>query len=208
MVKRLLSVEEARAVEDAIFAVEKRSATEMVVAIVSKSADYWSYRVLIACGWAMAAALGLHYASPLLPALWVVLVQVPVGALVFLALKWPPLQRWMVPADRAEAAVRQRAFALFAERGLHRTQMSTGLLILVSELEHRVVILGDSGIHDQVGDAGWTEHVTHLVTHIREGRAAAGLLEVIARLETKLANIVPARSDNIDELPNAVLMLD
>jgi uncharacterized membrane protein len=79
------------------------------------------------------------------------------------------------------------------------------LLIFVSELEHRVVLLGDHTIHEQLGQSGWDEYVGLLVSHIREGRTKAGLLEVLARLEPQLAAVAPREHDDTNELPNTVL---
>ena len=78
-------------------------------------------------------------------------------------------------------------------------------MILLSELEHRVVILGDSGIHALVGESGWREHVDRIVARIHEGRAAEGVLETIAVLEPLLAEHAPRRADDQNELANTVV---
>jgi len=101
--------------------------------------------------------------------------------------------------------VEERAFALFTERGMHRTRDRTGMLILISELEHRVVILGDVGIHEHVGDAGWQAHVDHIVQSIKRGQTAQGVVEVIERLEAAHAEHLPPRPDDTNELPNLIV---
>ena len=79
------------------------------------------------------------------------------------------------------------------------------MLILVSELERRVVILGDRGIHERVGDAGWREHVDHVVEAIHDGDLARGLLDVIERLGAAHAAANPVRNDDTNELPDDLL---
>lgn len=205
MVKSLLSEEDARRVEQAIQRVEAESATELVVAVVRQSGEYWLWRVLLAVGWALGAALLVHFWLPQIPTVWVLLAEPVVGGLVYALSEWEPLKRRLISPEDADRAVRARAFALFSERGLHRTRDRTGLLILVSELEHEVVILGDSGIHERLHEEGWTKEVSLLLQRIREGKLGEGLLEVIGDFETVLKEIAPARADNVNELPNTIV---
>jgi uncharacterized membrane protein len=76
---------------------------------------------------------------------------------------------------------------------------------VLSELERRVVLLGDRGIHARVGTEGWNKHVEHVIMRIREGRAADGVIEVLRELEGVLARQVPVQPDDENELPNAVV---
>jgi putative membrane protein len=101
--------------------------------------------------------------------------------------------------------VHARAFQLFAERGLQGTRGRTALLIFVSELERRVVLLGDRTLNAELGQRGWDEHVEVLVRHIRAGQARAGLLEVLERLTPQLAALAPRAADDENELPDSVL---
>jgi putative membrane protein len=78
-------------------------------------------------------------------------------------------------------------------------------LLLISALEHRVVILGDSGIHAMLGDQGFQEYVKHLVGRLRERQAAKGIFETLERLEELLAHRVPGRADDTNELSDAVI---
>jgi len=205
MVTKLLSEDDARRVEEAIARVEQRSATELVVALVERCGDYWKPRVLIALCWGLAAALGLHVFAPQLSLLECLLAELLVGALVFAGLGVAPFNRWWLPAQEAEAAVQRRAFAVFAERGIHETSRRTGLLILLSELEHRVVVLGDSGLKRSVGDEAFRRYADELIRHVRAGRAVEGILEVIRQVEAVVVEVAPAELDNPNELPNAIV---
>jgi putative membrane protein len=128
-----------------------------------------------------------------------------VGVLLFVLFGRGAPARLLLPRAETGRAVERRAFELFAARGLHRTRDRTGMLILVSELERRVVILGDEGIHASVGDGGWREHVDHVIAAIQRGNPLDGLLEVIERLGAVHAERLPVRPDDANELPDDVI---
>ena len=205
MVKSLLSEADARDVETAVGRVESQSAAEVVIAVVPQSGEYWQGRVLLSVMWALAAGFAfLHFAPWRQPAL-ALLLEVGVGGLgfAFSGLAW--LQRRLVSPAAANRAVNARAFQLFAERGLQGTRGRTALLIFVSELERRVVLLGDRTLNAELGQRGWDEYVELLVRHIRAGQLRAGLLEVLERLTPQLAALAPRAADDENELPDAVL---
>jgi putative membrane protein len=199
----LLSEADCKRIEEAVRELEAKSATELVVAVVPRSDDYWQGRLAVAVAWSLAAALALHELAQV-PAFLAILLQVPVGLATFVLFGHGALGRLLLPKGAA-VAVERRAFELFAGRGLAQTRDRTGMLILVSELEHRVVILGDRGIHERVGDAGWQDHVEHVIAAIRRGEAARGLLEVIERLGRAHAELNPTRAGDTNELPDELV---
>jgi putative membrane protein len=205
MVRSILSEADAREVEAAVSRVESESAAEVVVAVVPQSHDYWQGRVLLTIGWAMAAAIVFLYLEPWREPGLALLVQLAVGAVVFALSGQPWLRRLLVSEAAASRAVNARAFQLFAERGLYATRGRTALLIFVSELEHRVVLLGDHGIHAELGQKGWDEQVQLLLGHIKAGHAKRGLLAVLEQLAPHLAAVAPRPPDDVNELPDAVL---
>ena len=205
MVRSLLSEADAREIEAAVARVERSTAAELVVAVLPQSAEHFRGRLLVAVAWGLAAAFAVLEFLPARGAWWPLLAETAIGTLSFLALAWPALQRWLVSPAAAERAARARAFQLFAERGLYGTRGRTALLIFVSELERRVVLLGDAAIHAELGQAGWDAEVQRLLSRIRERRLRDGLLEVIAELEPRLALAAPRQPDDVNELPDAVL---
>ena len=205
MVSRLLSDAEAREVEAGIARVEAQSAAEVVVAVLPQSRTYWEGRVCVAVAWALAAGFAfLHFEPWREPAL-ALLVELVVGLASFALFGRPRLGRLLVSEAAATRAVRARAFQLFAERGLHGTRGRTALLVFVSELEHRVVLLGDHSLDSELGQSGWDEQVQHLVRRIREGKLRDGLLEVLEELSPRLAAVAPRGADDVNELPDGVL---
>jgi putative membrane protein len=201
----LLSDADGRRIEEAVRALEKKSSTELVVAVVPRSADYWQVRLTVAVAWSLAAALALVYFRPELDPSWVLLLEVPVGFATFLLFGHGPLARLLIPKAASREAVERRAFELFSSRGLHATRDRTGMLILVSELEHRVVILGDRAIHERVGNAGWQAHVDHIVAAIHRGDAVTGILDVLDRLDHAHAELLPIAAGDTNELPDDIV---
>jgi putative membrane protein len=205
MVSSLLSDADAREVEAAIAQVEAVSAAEVVVAVLPQSKTYWQGRVSIAVAWALAAGFAfLHFEPWREPAL-ALLVEVAVGAATYALFGHRSLGRWLVSDAAATRAVRARAFQLFAERGLHGTRGRTALLIFVSELEHRVVLLGDHSIDAELGQSGWDAQVQHLLRRVRAQQLKQGLLEVLEQLAPRLATVAPRAPDDENELPDAVV---
>ncbi|MFO7177316.1 MAG: hypothetical protein DIU78_001340 [Pseudomonadota bacterium] len=201
----ILSHADEQAIEAAIARVEERSATELVVAVVRRSDDYWQWRVLSAAGWGVAAAIAFTFLLPDASPLFAILLQIPVAALVYFVTGLGAVLRRFVPAAVLDDAAQARAMLLFSERGLHDTRERTGLLVFISELEHRVVVLGDSGIRAAVGDDGLRFYVDDVIDHIRRGRAVDGILDVIARLEPVLVEKAPVRPGDVNEIPNRVI---
>ena len=98
-----------------------------------------------------------------------------------------------------------RAISLFDELGMHETKQKNGVLIYISIIDQKLAIYGDEGIHSIVGDAFWDEDIKIMVTHFKEGNYADGIIEVIARVGSKLAEHFPATGQaNPDELDNSV----
>jgi putative membrane protein len=205
MVSSILSEADAREVEAAVARVESESAAEVVVAVVPQSQDYWQGRMLLTIGWALAAGLAFLRFEPWREPMLALLIELVVGGAVFALSGLPALRRSLVSEAAASRAVSARAFQLFAERGLYATRGRTALLIFVSELERRVVLLGDHGIHTELGQRGWDEQVKLLLGHIRSGDAKRGLLAVLEELAPHLAAVAPRVADDVNELPDAVL---
>jgi putative membrane protein len=164
---------------------------------------YHDVRAFGAFAFALAVAGCMHMAAPVFAFSWVIALQLPVFLAAFALLAWPPLLRAALPLGRVRAAVERRARDELLVQGVLETRERTGVLILLCELERRVVILGDKGVHARVEDAGWEQHVAHIVTAIRAGRAADGVSEVISELGKVLARDLPRSADDVNELPDA-----
>jgi putative membrane protein len=199
----LLTAGEQKRVEAAVAAAESKSSGEIVVAVVDRS-DPWAVpRAATALVLSVGVALAAHHAG-VRPDLALLLV-VPLWLVLYATLGLAPLLRLIVPPHLAEAAARRRARVLFAEHGLHATRDHTGVLVLVSELERRVVVLGDTGVDAHVREQGWRDIVAALVAQVRAGRAADGLVAAVESVGALLATHFPRSADDRNELPDQVI---
>jgi len=201
----LFDATDKQRIESAIAELERQTAAEVVVAVVPHSGRPWLARSVVAFAFGLAAALLYLARFTLHDPLWALFVELGAAAGAFALFGWQPFERVLVAPHVAERAVMEHAFLLFARRGLYRTRGHTGVLVLLSELERRVVILGDEAIHARVGEDGWRTQVERIVAGIKSGEAARGVLEVLVELTPKLAEIAPVSGPNDNELPNAVL---
>jgi len=205
MVSVALLDESARTrIEFAIGEVERHTTGEIVVASVPASDDYTDVALAYGIASALAAAGAVHWLWPLWPAVWLLWLECAVVLSCLLAFRAGPVLRALTPNARLTQNVERHARVAFLEHELFATRERTGVLILISELEHRVAILGDSGIDEHVRAEGWRSHVARIGSAIASGHAADGICEVIGAIGVVLAKRLPARTDDVNELANRV----
>jgi len=185
--------------------IEAKTAGEVVVAVVSKSDDYTEQRYTVALGLTLAVALTMTFVLQGWAPSYLILLQVPVFLAWFQITKIPAITR-LLSRKLSSSRVRERGMRMFIERGIHKTRDQSGLLLMLSELEHQVVILGDSGIHEKVGDPGWEGYVERVVQGLRSGKAADSVVSVLTDLGNLLAEHFPPRDDDSNELSNQVVV--
>jgi putative membrane protein len=205
---QILSRAERDALAELVAKVERHTAGELVTVVLKRSASYAAYRIGWAVGLALLLVASLHLVWPSLPAMEVLGAEALFIAAIYGVLGCAPLLRLLVPRHVRQRSANELAKRLFLELGVTETRDRSGVLILLSELEHRVEILGDRGIHEHLGADAWGALVASLVSSIRSGRAAEGLHAVIENLGRELAAKFPPRADDTNELPNRVITDD
>lgn len=200
----LVTSEQAEQISRAVAEVEENTAGELVVVVIKRSDDYAYPRALFALVGAIACAWLMYLAFPTLQSGIVFGAQTVFWAGFWWLSGLAPVLRTLVPQEQQLSAVDAKAKEMFIEHGLTETRDRSGVLILLSETEHRVQILADRGIHERVGSEGWQEHVKSMVEAIRAGQAASGLTDAIARIGQVLAEAFPPRHDDTNELSNEV----
>ncbi len=116
------------------------------------------------------------------------------------------LQRPFLLPHRLETEVRLRALRAFYEKGLYRTREATGVLFFISLFERKVWILADRGIHARIEEDRLQSSARSVARAIRDGRAAATLCAEIEAVGKVLAEHFPPRADDVNELPDEVLI--
>ena len=203
----MISADEQARLASVIGDVEGETSGEIVLVIAEQAGHYRAVPLL----WAMLAALVTPW-----PLIWltaigtsrIFLIQLAVALAFSLILSWPKLRFALVPRSIKHAQAHEAASREFLRRGMTRTREKTGVLIYLALAEHHAEILADTGIADRVDPEIWVSIVADLTAAIREGRMIEGLEEVIRRTGTILAEHAPPRLDDVDELPNKVILLD
>lgn len=202
----MISTEDQARLAHAIRDVEDDTSGEVVLVIAEQAGHYRAIPLL----WGFLAALIAPW-----PLIWltsvstsrIFLIQLAVALVSSLALSWPKLRYALVPRSIKRAQGHEAASREFLRRGITRTREKTGVLIYLALAEHHAEILADTGIADRVDAGIWADIVADLTAAIGSGRMTEGLIEAIRRTGAILAEHAPPRLDDVDELPNKVIIL-
>jgi putative membrane protein len=202
----MISTEDQARLAQAISDVEDETSGEVVLVIAEQAGHYRAIPLL----WGLLAALVAPW-----PLIWltsistsrIFLIQLAVALVLSLALSWPKLRYALVPRSIKHAQAHEAASREFLRRGLTHTREKTGVLIYLALAEHHAEILADTGIADRVDAGIWADIVADLTAAIRDGRMTEGLIGAIRRTGAILAEHAPPRLDDVDELPNKVIIL-
>jgi putative membrane protein len=202
----MISSDDQARLAHAIGDVEDDTSGEIVLVLAEQAGRYRAVPLL----WALLAALVTPW-----PLIWlteigtsrIFLIQLAVALILSLVLSWPKLRYALVPRSIKRTQGHEAAAREFLRRGLTRTREKTGVLIYLALAEHHAEILADTGIADRVDAEIWADIVADLTATIGDGRMTEGLIEAIRRVGRILAEHAPPRLDDVDELPNKVIIL-
>jgi putative membrane protein len=196
-----LTPEAKQALTAAAHEVEGVSSAEIVVSMRPASTSLLTASTLAG---ALSGVLGLAF---LLFSPWpftneaILLDTVLLGLVGALAARvFAGLRRLCTPSSFAEQAVRQAAQAEFLQRGLMETRERTGVLIFVSQLERRAAVVADRGVLAKVDAQAWQLACAGIEACVRAREDGVALASRIRELAPMLANALPRRADDIDEL--------
>jgi putative membrane protein len=210
-----LSDEEKARISAAVRAAEARTRAEIVPMLVARSGLYRDAQHRVG----LALALVVLTALLMGEGLWVAWVWQKIHAawlllatlLAYAAGSWigtlAPVIRAVTSTERLRSKVELRAQRAFAQHSLSRTRQRTGVLLMVSLLEHRVCVLPDVGIGTGLMPAQWNEVVDAVVAKLKRNDIAGGVCSGIERCGVLLADVCPALpGDNPDELSNRLVL--
>jgi putative membrane protein len=119
------------------------------------------------------------------------------GALAALAvLALPRLRPLVAGGEAVERRTAQRAREAFLAYEVFRTASRTGILVCVFELEHRVVVLADEGIHRVAPSGTWDALAAETARAMRESGSGAALLGAVRRCGELLSERGLGRADD------------
>lgn len=179
----LFDAQAQQAVTEAVRAVEKETAAEVVPVVVAAAGSYpqaaWRAATLGALGFSGAVALLLTvlevWGLPL--EFWILAPPFAGGALgLLLTLSLPPVARLFLTKEEMATQVRERAEHAFLTEEVFATKGRTGMLIFLALFERQVVVLGDRGIASRIPQERWQSIAKGIAQGIRQGQPAQALV--------------------------------
>ena len=209
-----LTAEERERIRLAVHAAEQRTNAEIVPMIVSRSGLYRDAQHRSGLILAL-SALTLLLTTELLwlpwgwhasNAAWLVLATILAYGIGTWLGTCAPLIRLLTPTDRLRHKVKLRAERAFAQHAVSQTRERTGVLIMVSLLEHQIHVLADQPLFQRVPSERWSRVVEAAVDRLKTGDVVGGLCQSIQTCGVLLAEVCPSRpGDNPDELSNELV---
>lgn len=211
-VSSMFSAADHERIASAVRQAETKTSGEIVPYVVGQSDSYeeaeWRCGALLGAATLAAFSIIYSYTSiwlPLSVAELVIAALLAGGLGVILPKMVPALKRLFAGAALMERRVGQRAAEAFVSEEVFKTRDRTGILVFLSILEHKVLVLGDSGINAKVKPEDWNDVVNRIVSGIRSGKPAEGLIDGITQCGVLLQRHgVAIRQDDTDELPDSL----
>ncbi len=198
--------EEKERIQQAVIAAEQNTSGQIVPMLVSASGHYAEVELGGLCiGLVIGTFAALRWQDPW-GSIHSQLFWPLGGALLGLMLcAIPAIKRFFIPKARVDEAVHLHSLAAFTGHGLHHTKNHTGILILTSLLERRVVVLADRGINEKVAAGSWDEVVRIITDGLRARDACSAFCKAIERCGEILARHFPRSPDDKDELSDKLI---
>jgi putative membrane protein len=118
------------------------------------------------------------------------------------------VDRLLTPQPDQVHQVDMRAELEFFELDLSQTEGRTGVLLMVSLMEHRAVILADKGISEKLDAEVWQEVVALMIAGVKRGDLTGGMCAAIERCGSLLAAEFPLAEGDVNELHDHLIVKD
>lgn len=197
-------------IKKAVEQAEAKTSGEIVPYFVSQSDNYYEVPFIVASLVGVSAIVFLNILSQmwLLPFEFSMLYYglIISGLMIVSALiAWfiPPIKRAVVPNKREAKMALKRAAEAFITEEVFNTKDRTGILIFVSEFEHKVDVIADSGINQKVGEVAWADVAETVTKAIKKNKTTDGIVQAIEKCEKLLLDAGFAiKPDDTNELSN------
>lgn len=99
-----------------------------------------------------------------------------------------------------------RAEALLDELKMRETTERNSVLIYLAFKPHYLAVVGDVGIHQQVGQVFWQIVYDAMKSQVRAGNYTQGICAGIEQVGKQLIAHFPYQENDVNELPNEVVI--
>ncbi|MEZ6058668.1 MAG: hypothetical protein R3C01_18355 [Planctomycetaceae bacterium] len=210
-------------VNQAIREAEGMTAAEIVPVIARSSGRYdraedmvglWFAAFAIGCVWMLYPTPShdaSHWGTP--SATWQLVALLAAGGMGFLVgailgTRIDGLRRLFTPKAQMSDEVQLRARSLFFDQRVHHTAGQTGIVLYLSMYERTAAIIADQRIVDALGQQHLDLRCQELTQRLKVASLIDALCETTKQLGIDLSKSLPRSSDDINELPDALVLID
>ncbi len=206
------STEDREKIKEAVAGLERESSGELVFYYAKKSDGYseaaWKLPAIIGFVAVLIAAI-LAYLWQLPPMFTPFVLTMGIALLMLtvyiMAVLVPVIRVGFTPEAIVQHRVLTKARDMFLQEEVFATQERIGILIFMSELERKVVVLGDSGINKKIEDHDWNRVVELIVQGIKDKQPAQGIIQAVeACKQILLENNFVIKPGDTNELSDAI----
>jgi putative membrane protein len=214
---------ERRRVAEAIQQAESKTSAEIMPVIAGSSGRYDRPEDIVGLWLAIIALIAvwlLYPSSRPEPGSWessepivelvclvaAVVVGFIVGAVVATRVGW--LRRLFTPRKQMQEEVLGRAHQVFCDKRVYRTAGASGVLLYVSLYERMAAIVADQHVIDALGQAEIEKACAEFTRRLRERTSIDALCESAISLGQRLSVPLPRAEDDVNELSDALVVLD
>ncbi|MBK8845358.1 MAG: TPM domain-containing protein [Bacteroidetes bacterium] len=98
-----------------------------------------------------------------------------------------------------------KAAYTFNQLEMYNTKLRNGVLIYLSIQDRKFAIIGDTGIHDKVGDGFWHSTRDIIMEHLRTNKVTEGIIAGVREAGNALSKHFPFEKSDQNELPNNLI---
>jgi putative membrane protein len=209
--KGTLSENDRNRLDTLIVAMEKNTGAQIVLAVIQRSDSYaelpWKAFALGASISGFLVFILDHMSYGWYPGITVLIAVAGILAggsvLTLLTVLIPVFARRFLSAFRAEVEVRQYAESLFFSRELFATSKRTGILVLVSLFERKVVILPDKGVSNQLTEDVMRNIITSMTLSLKRGEITRAFETGLEQISKILGTQIQGTGKN--DLPDEII---
>jgi uncharacterized membrane protein len=107
--------------------------------------------------------------------------------------------------DRKKTS-RELALKEFFKLGMDKTELKTGVLLLIMFSERIFEIIADEGINSKIDSARWKKITEFLTSEFRIGNYKTGILKGLEEIKNVLVKDFPRTDDDKNELPDEIVI--
>jgi len=209
-----LTEQDRNRIGQAVEAAERQTAAEIVPMIVGRSGLYRDARhraglvlalivlaslLLLETAW---LPWGWHSAN----AGWLLVATLSAYVIGAWLGTLAPVIRVVTSTERMRQKVQLRAERAFAQHGISQTRDRTGVLIMLSMLEHQIYVLPDRDLSQRARPDDLAAAVRAAVERLQHNDVAGGLCAAVERCGALLARVCPVKpGDNPNEIPDRII---